>query len=422
MSYTSSVYDTASIATATTTTPTAVTTPFVPIHTRTTVGNFENAVIHSPEHDIGRPVHRVSDNHAAMIPEARGLTWNDGFFDDFDRDDGIIAVFDFDRAAIESYYSQLGCCAFGLTLLSQPLFLLSLISLVPCFLQANVKWWAHAKHVAVCEDGVWFVRDQHKRCWGLPALNSKRQATLVRYRDMDGCLVEEAAGSTCCFIVNVLHKVKLQAHNSTTNNSNLLQLVGLKDPRAFQRLVMAMKAQQQQAATLQRNTALVHNNNNNDNNNNNNNNNSRQEGISGGEGAVMTDRNPAEVQTLLQDIRNELREHNQLYQSARANQYALDQNIQQEAHQIVAQADGVHNAFVTATPANSANTPWGRDGEVVMAEARVVQNEGMGTIDGSSAYYEEEEDDSQTNAAGDGDDDDQTLLSYPTVSTLTFQP
>ena len=230
---------------------------------------------------------------------------------------------------------------------------------------------------------------------------------------MDECLIEEAAGSTCCFIVNVLHKVKLQAHNSTTNNSNLLQLVGLKDPRAFQRLVMAMKAQQQQAATLQRNTALVHNNNHND---------SRQEGIAGGEGAVMTDRNPAEVQTLLQDIRNELREHNQLYQSARANQYALDQNIQQEAHQIVAQTDGVHNAFVTATPANSANTPWGRDGEVVMAEARVVQNEGMGTIDGSSAYYEEEEDDSQTNAAGDGDDDDQTLLSYPTVSTLTFQP
>ena len=70
MTYMLSVYDTASIATPTTTTPTMVTTPFVPIHTRTTVGNFENAVIHSPEYDFGRPVHRVSDNHAAMIPQS----------------------------------------------------------------------------------------------------------------------------------------------------------------------------------------------------------------------------------------------------------------------------------------------------------------------------------------------------------------
>ena len=70
MSYMSSAYGTVLIATATTTTPTAVTTPFVPIHTRTTVGNFENAGIHSPEYDFGRPVHRVSDNHAAMIPQS----------------------------------------------------------------------------------------------------------------------------------------------------------------------------------------------------------------------------------------------------------------------------------------------------------------------------------------------------------------
>ena len=128
---------------------------------------------------------------------------------------------------------------------------------------------------------------------------------------MDECLIEEAAGSTCCFIVNVLHKVKLQVYttNTTTknNNSNLLQLVGLKDPGAFQRLVMAMKAQQQQAVALQRNTVLVHNNNNS----------SRREGIGGVDGPVTTDCNLAEVQTLLHDVRNELREHSQLYQSAR---------------------------------------------------------------------------------------------------------
>ena len=47
MSYTSSAYGTVLIATATTTTPTAVTTPFVPIHTRTTVGTLENTAIHA---------------------------------------------------------------------------------------------------------------------------------------------------------------------------------------------------------------------------------------------------------------------------------------------------------------------------------------------------------------------------------------
>ena len=103
------------------------------------------------------------------------------------------------------------------------------------------------------------------------------------------------------------------------------------------------------------------------------------------------------------------------------NQYALNQNIQQQVHLVVAQADGVHNAFVTATPANSANTPWGRDGEVVMAEARVVQNEAMGTFDGRSACSKDDDDASETNTVGDDDDDAQTLLSYPTESTLTFQ-
>ena len=59
-----------------------------------------------------------------------------------------------------------------------------------------------------------------------------------------------------------------------------------------------------------------------------------------------------------------------------------------------------------------------------MAEARVVQQEAMGTVDGSSVYYKEDDDgddDSETNTVGDDDDDAQTLLSYPTESTLTFQ-
>ena len=63
----------------------------------------------------------------------------------------------------------------------------------------------------------------------------------------------------------------------------------------------------------------------------------------------------------------------------------------------------------------------GCDGEIGMAEARVVQQEAMGTFDGSSVYYKEDDDDSEPNTVGDDDDDAQTLLSYPTVSVLTFQ-
>ena len=79
---------------------------------------------------------------------------------------------------------------------------------------------------------------------------------------------------------------------------------------------------------------------------------------------------------------------------------------------------------MTTTPANSANTPMGCDEEVVMAEARVVQLEGMGTFDGRSGCSKEDDDgddDSEPNTVGDDDDDAQTLLSYPTVSVLTFQ-
>ena len=42
-----------------------------------------------------------------------------------------------------------------------------------------------------------------------------------------------------------------------------------------------------------------------------------------------------------------------------ANKHMLDQNIQQQAHPIVAQSDRMHNTLVTATTANSATIPAG---------------------------------------------------------------
>lgn len=52
----------------------------------------------------------------------------------------------------------------------------------------------------------------------------------------------EAAGNTCLWIPNTLHEVRLgTTTNRSPNNGHELKIVGLKEPQAFKRLVLAMK-------------------------------------------------------------------------------------------------------------------------------------------------------------------------------------
>lgn len=104
------------------------------------------------------------------IPEARNLTWTDDFFDE-DHED-IVAVFDLDYDSMESFYTNVGWATLACAIMFPQMMTLSLLGLVPCVLRQNIQWTVQAQHVAVTRDGIRFVRDKRKTCWGLPCTDA----------------------------------------------------------------------------------------------------------------------------------------------------------------------------------------------------------------------------------------------------------
>lgn len=70
---------------------------------------------------LDRPYNAVSSEFSS-IPEARDLTWTDDFFND---DEDVVAVFDFDYEAMESFYTSVGWVWMGASILYGPLFAVS---------------------------------------------------------------------------------------------------------------------------------------------------------------------------------------------------------------------------------------------------------------------------------------------------------
>jgi hypothetical protein len=108
------------------------------------------------------------------IPEARNLTWNDDFFDD-DHED-IVAVFDLDYDSMESFYTNVGWATLACAIVFPQMMSLALVGLVPCVLRQNIQWSVQAQHVAVTRDGIRFVRDKRKTCWGLPCTDAGKSS------------------------------------------------------------------------------------------------------------------------------------------------------------------------------------------------------------------------------------------------------
>lgn len=120
------------------------------------------ALVSDPSLYLDKPAKMVDERYSDL-PEVQNLTWTDSFFDG---DDDVIAVFDFDYDAMESFYTNVGWVSLGCTLLYTPLFMLSLAGLAPCYLRSNVRWNTQSQHVAVTRDGIRFVRDKRPSCWG----------------------------------------------------------------------------------------------------------------------------------------------------------------------------------------------------------------------------------------------------------------
>jgi len=126
--------------------------------------------------DLDRPLRTVSPEYS-HLPEASGLAWEDDFFDD---EDGVVAVFDLDYDLMEEYYTRLGWVGLAALLVYPPLVVAALIGMGPCYVRRNAQWSIRAQHVAVTRDGIRFVRDKRKTCWGCAWSDAGRVSKTVR--------------------------------------------------------------------------------------------------------------------------------------------------------------------------------------------------------------------------------------------------
>jgi len=223
------------------------------------------------------------------IPEARDLTWEDDFFED---EDDVIAVFDFDYDKMEEFYTSLGWVSLAATLLYPPVFGLALVCLTPCFLRSNVQWFSRAKHVAITPDGIRYVENRRRSCWGMDCCDQGKNSKTVPYDKITDCDIIEPAGNQClCCIPRVLYSVNVDTASSNQTQHEL-QIAGLKEPHRFKKLVWAMKRSYGSSRTNQ-----AHN----------------VSGV-GADGNVNI-----EMLSILREIRDELRENNETLNALKQN-------------------------------------------------------------------------------------------------------
>ena len=190
------------------------------------------------------------------IPETKGLEWTDGFFQDEVEGNGLVAVFDFDYAQMVDFntktaalgqISTVGCLAAYGVFLGGPLGLIApaaytFATMWPCFLRPQVEWAQHSQHVAITRDGIRFVQDQRKSCWGLSVCDKGRHSKTVPFDKITDCDICEPAGSVCLCIPRVLLTVNVDTASSGGEGKRYeLKLVGLKEAHKFKQLVWAMK-------------------------------------------------------------------------------------------------------------------------------------------------------------------------------------
>lgn len=187
------------------------------------------------------------------IPESQGLEWTDGFFVE---EEGVVAVFDFDYAQMVDFDTKTNavaqlCCIGWLAaycgFFAGPLGLIApaaytVVSMWPCFLRPQMEWHAHSQHVAVTRDGIRFVRDKRKSCWGCSICDQGRHSKTLPFDKITDCDIVEPAGSVCLCIPRVLMTVNVDTASSGGDGKRVeLSLVGLKEAHKFKQLVWGMK-------------------------------------------------------------------------------------------------------------------------------------------------------------------------------------
>lgn len=207
----------------------------------------------------------VAPEYRNSIPDARDITWDDTFFQNEDgggSTSDVVAVFDFDYDQMIDFYTPMkfirqfagvGIVTGYLCLLlmaTEDYFYafipigLYVFSGAPFLLIYQIRWQVYAQHCAVTRDGIRFVHDQQKTCWGLPMCDKGKESKTVPFDKITDCDIHEPAGNSYLCIPNVLTKVIVDTASSGGGGDVIrheLVLSGLKDPHAFKKLVWSMK-------------------------------------------------------------------------------------------------------------------------------------------------------------------------------------
>lgn len=197
----------------------------------------------------------VAVEYQQILPETNGVFWNDDFFDDED----VIAVFDFDYdkmiefnlpsemikqlllvGGVSAYFAIFFFEIFPPLVLIPPI--LYLLSLTPCLLSRQVRWQAEAHHVAITQDGIRFVQDRQKAGWGWSICDRGKHSKTVPFDKITDCDIIEPAGNQFLIIPRILFTINVDtASSGTEKHKHELEITGLKDPYGFKKLVWAMK-------------------------------------------------------------------------------------------------------------------------------------------------------------------------------------
>eukprot|EP00984_Skeletonema_dohrnii_P025974 scaffold15219_cov119-Skeletonema_dohrnii-CCMP3373.AAC.3 len=170
----------------------------------------------------------------------KALRWEDTFFD---KEEGLVAVFDFDYEQIASFRKSVALAS----MLFPPIFILSTLLCAPCLYQQQINWDVYSQHVAITRDGIKFVKDRRKTGCGLSCTDAGKSSKTVPFDKLTDCDITEPAGATCCCIENVLSVVTVDTASSggggggDVGPTHELSLAGLKEPLKFKQLVWAMK-------------------------------------------------------------------------------------------------------------------------------------------------------------------------------------
>ena len=264
----------------------------------------------------------MAPEHRNSLPEARDLTWDDAFFQNDDDSDGIIAVFDFDYDKMVDFTTQVRMMGqfFMVAFFTFNVYMFSFqfypaialiplgiyfLSFAPCLLKQQVRWEVYAKHVAITRDGIRFVRDRHQTGWGYSVTDKGKHSKTVPFDKITDCDIQEPAGNSCLIVPNVLVVVNVDtASSGGERRRHELELSGLVNAHGFKKLVWAMKRAKEvggshayQAPPLQPSMVEMAS--------------LPKEIANAMEGKNYSD-NQGDIAGLLRDIRDELRQNNEL--------------------------------------------------------------------------------------------------------------